>query len=229
MKKTLSIILALVLCLSLCACGGEPTETQNNLLTKGAPEANFKTIYEKCNENIVATKNDYVGKGYQFAGIVKNIAEDSITLAPIKFPTYPYGSWYYVKVFLPTDDIVKVSSQQIINVAGEISDLKGSSAEMRNGVLLDDNIAFEGEITGFFLNESYTKHIMEVKMTNGTNNIHYWLEVADADKMENITEITINGISFVVGDKVSGTGKMEAYGAYSNRFNVVEVLSIEKN
>ena len=158
MKKALSLILALVLGLSLCACGGETseekelTETQNNLLTKAAPEVNFKTIYEKCKENIVAAKNDYVGKGYQFAGIVKNIEEDSITLAPIKFPTYPYGSWYYVKVFLTTDDIVKVSSQQIVNVAGEISDLKGSSAEMRNGVLLDDDIAFEGEITRFFLN-----------------------------------------------------------------------------
>ena len=246
MKKALSLLLALVLCLSLCACGGnsnttdisETTETtapetnaptENIASLKDAPEADFSNIYEECNDNIVSAKNKYVEKEYLFPGIVKDINEDSISVVPIKFSTYPYGSWYYVTVSMPQDEIMKVSTQQIVNVAGQFSNLKEKSAEMKNGAVLDDTIAFSGKVSRFLLNEDWTKHIMEVQMVSGDNTISFWFEVADVNEIENITSATINGVTIDAGDYVSGTAKMEAYGAYSDRFNVVEVLSIAKN
>ncbi len=227
MKKTISLLLALALCLSLCACGSSTPEQENNL-AQDAPEADFRSIYEECSDNIVAAKDKYIGTVYQFAGTVKSIGEESITVVPMKFPASTYGGWYQVTVFMPKEDIVKVSTQQIINVAGEISELKGNSAEMKKGTVLGDAIAFRGKVSGFFLNEDWTKHIMEVQMVNGDKVIHYWFEVADVDEAENITSATINGVTLVEGDYVSGTAKMEAYGAYTDRFNVIEILSIEK-
>lgn len=227
MKKYIALVLALALCLSLCACGSSTPEQENNLV-QDAPEADFRSIYEECSDNIVAAKDKYIGSVYQFAGTVKSIGEESITVVPMKFPASTYGGWYQVTVFMPKEDIVKVSTQQIINVAGEISELKSNAAEMKQGTVLDDAIAFRGKVSGFFLNEDWTKHIMEVQVVNGNKMISYWFEVADVVEVENITSATINGVTLVEGDYVSGTAKMEAYGAYTDRFNVIEILSIEK-
>ena len=96
MKKTISLLLALVFCLSLCACGSSTPEQENNLvqennIVQDAPEADFRSIYEECSDNIVAAKDKYIGTVYQFAGTVKSIGEESITVVPMKFPASTYG------------------------------------------------------------------------------------------------------------------------------------------
>lgn len=247
MKKTLSLILALVLCLSLCACGGGKTsdvaKNASNAdfykiydVAKNALNADFHKIYKDCQNNITAAKDKYVGNTYKFAGIVKGIDEDSVSIAPIKFPT-GFSTWYQVEVFMSKDDIKKVSTNQIVNVAGEISDISNNAnVQMKNGVLIDDVIEFEGEVTNFILNESYTKHLMVIEAKNAAQDytgmykkITYHCEVCAADEFENIDEANINGVIFTKGNRVKGTAKMRADGAYSDRFIVYEIVSIEKN
>ena len=238
MKKTLSLILALMLCLSLCACGGKaeneiPKETeQENEVPKEekiaeiASVADFRMIYNECKENIVAAKDDYVGKAYKFAGIVKSINEESITVAPKTFPTYPYGSWYYVEITMSKEDIKKVSDQQIVNVAGEISDLTNKSAKMEKGVVIDNIILFSGVVNNFYIDGSY--HVMQIKNTDAYGTTLYNIKVGNVDKFENIEEATINGVTFVEGDTIKGTATMKANGAYTDSFNIEEIVSVEK-
>ena len=238
MKKVLSLILALMLCLSLCACGGEaeneiPEETEQETespkeenIAEIASVADFRMIYNECKENIVAAKDDYVGKPYRFAGIVKKITEDSITVAPKSFPTYPYGSWYYVEIAMPEEEIKKVSDQQIVNVAGVMSELNNKSAKMEKGVVIDDAILFSGVVNNFYIDGSY--HVMQIKKTDAYGTTLYNFKVSEVEKFENIEEATIGGITFVEGDTIEGTAKMKANGAYTDSFNIVEFVSVEK-
>ena len=89
MKKALSLILAIVLCCGLCACGSnnqitaettEPAvESKDSLLAK-AEELDVYTFGEARKENIVNAEAKYEGKTILVTGYIKNIDKEGVVL-----------------------------------------------------------------------------------------------------------------------------------------------------
>ena len=227
-KKTgclISVIVAIiVIVLLLAMCSASPTTSTQ------AENVNFEAIYNDCADNIAAANNNYVGKTYQFAGRVKSIEANYITVVPKDFPVYyPLKNWYLVDISMSQDEIMKVKTGQVINVKGTISELDDTSVTMEDGAVIDDIIAFDGKVTGFTLNESRTKHLMKVEENVGPDlTITYYVEAGDTDKFENIDSAIFNGVTFTTGDTITATAQMNANGAYFDSYIVTAVESMEK-
>ena len=147
MKKTLSLILAFVMCLSLCACGAngnapETTAPETTAPETAAPETaapeevkmskdEMLAIAEEYTatnlqndsiENIVRAKQKYCNKTILFSGTITNIQEDHIEVSAIS------GSNYMMDVYLSIDELVELEDGQYITVVGTTTDeIKDSS------------------------------------------------------------------------------------------------------
>ena len=133
MKKTLSLILALVLCLGLCACGGGEKETTPSETT--VPEATVPPTTEKPQKielylNEAITLGDYeftitdvefvksystslshysTGDGYYYIKVdylVKNISKTT-KWTPIKCLTVDYDDGYIFEIFKSYRDVAQ--------------------------------------------------------------------------------------------------------------------------
>ena len=139
MKKALSLILALMLCLSLCDCG------ENNSTGKDDPAADtieenstVISVEELTAQAIPFTKDDingamsnkaiaasFVDNVYSFEGTVFSIETDHVILEfYIKDDSGTLITNYAVlcaKVYLPVDELVELQKGQRIQVAGKVS------------------------------------------------------------------------------------------------------------
>lgn len=117
MKKTISLLLALVLCLSVCACGGEDNKennrsvpTQEELLAS-VETFNLTKFREDCNDNLLRAKDTYIGKVYKISGFVSEIKEDCCVFdSDIVVP-------------LSKDVLMSLSIGDCISVVGRVSDV----------------------------------------------------------------------------------------------------------
>ena len=131
MKKAISLLLALVLCLSLCACGSgndtpetteAPTETTSpevTVMTKEemleqALEAQLHEVENEFHENLAKAKQEYCNKVLKLTGRIANIAEDHIELGT---------GWYTVDVYLPIEDLITLQTQQQVTIVGQTTDV----------------------------------------------------------------------------------------------------------
>ena len=130
MKKTISLLLALVMCLSLCACGGgndtpETTEAPTETTT---PEVKVMTKEEMLEqavavdqidinndsfENIVKAKSMYCNAILLLEGTIFEIKEDHIEVGT---------SDWLVDVYLPVEDMINLRNKQKILVVGQTND-----------------------------------------------------------------------------------------------------------
>ena len=125
MKKAISLILALAMCLSLCACGGgnvtpetaeAPTETtapeevkmsKDEMLNVAVEIDDYRT---EIMDNIARAEAKYVGNVYYITGHVSDLSNDHLNVGDFT-------------VYLPTEDIIKVSTGQKITVVGKIDSI----------------------------------------------------------------------------------------------------------
>ena len=199
MKKTVSLLLALVLCLSLCACGGgnsdtpdtpETTETTTPEETKMSKEEMLQVAVEiddyrtEMMDNIARAEAKYVGNVYYITGHVGDISNDHLNVGDFT-------------VYLPTEDIMNVSTGQRITVVGkidsiayeEISDGWGGyilqcSGVMSNAYFVTDIIEVTGTLTFYY---------MMLRDINGRNqnrdgNPEAWVIGLDMSD-DNVTEV----------------------------------------
>ncbi len=116
MKKFIALLLAAVMCLSLVACGkSEAAKTKEEMLAI-AEEYRSSDIQNDSIENIVKAKQKYCNKTLLLSGMVRNIEEDHIELAPI------YSSNYIIDVYLSIDDLVLLEQGQSVTVVGTTID-----------------------------------------------------------------------------------------------------------
>ena len=127
MKRTISLLLALVLCLSLCACGGSNSDTPE-ATEATAPEIKVMTKEEMLEqavavdqtainnvsfENIVKAKSLYCNAVLLLEGTIFEIKEDHIEVG--------ISDWL-VDVYLPIEDMINLRNQQKILVVGQTND-----------------------------------------------------------------------------------------------------------
>lgn len=169
MKKAISLILALVMCLSLCACGdsknlekADATTATNATTTaamtkdemiNAAAALDCAAILSDYENNPINAKENHTGKVFSFDGYVEEITSTSATIIPMVTP-HKYGTASVaLYLTLDADDIKKLSTNSVLTFVGQVSDVTGRRGqswgvglEMNTGYLIDDTVAFEGKV-----------------------------------------------------------------------------------
>ena len=154
MKKTISLLLALVLCLSLCACGGNSNTpvkpTKDELLSVAVPLVQDEA--DKIFDNAAYAKT-LVSNTYTFTGKVFEIDTDYVDIALRDIPDengklmgYDYWNLSF-HLYLPIEELANVSNNDIISFVGQISDVKTKKTtdpnygyEISGTIVIMDNV-----------------------------------------------------------------------------------------
>lgn len=144
MKKALSLILALLMCLSLCACGGgnnTPEETTKNEGNTTATETTATITKEEMLSSATALTRDeidksitntafaksLVGNVYAFGGEIWSVEEDHAVIT--FYITDEQGAYataanmMVAHLYLPMDDLISLEHQQRLNFVGKLDDV----------------------------------------------------------------------------------------------------------
>lgn len=142
MKKAFSLLLALVLCLSLYACGGgtdapeateAPTETtapeevkisKDEMLNVSAPLT--RDEIDKSISN-VAFATSLIGNTYTFCGDVFSVTEDyAVVTFYITDEQGAYGTaanMMVANLYLPLEELISLENQQRLSFVGQLDDV----------------------------------------------------------------------------------------------------------
>ncbi len=216
MKKAISLLLALVMCLSLCACGGgnsdapETTEVpvEETAMTKEEMLAQASawdaTAFEEAMaSNPLNAKEEYVGKIYTHTLSVQTITEEYFSA----------GSY---KLYAPIDELKKLATDQSITIVGIVTDTTKTTETafgysydtygivMENVYIVNDIFEFTGKVIS--------------KVSDNGNFVAF--EIRDANTENTIFRVeatsTLNGSpiaedTFEIGDEVTLYGKKYIY------------------
>ncbi len=161
MKKTISLLMVLALCLSLCACGGsnesadatkEPVETEapeNALLSKDELSAlavpYTREDYDKAITN-KAYASSFVDNVYSFDGTVFTVMEDhAIVTFREETDTTIYVtdvSMLCAKVYLPIEELVNLEPNQRVLGIGKVTEV-GANVDVGFETFPGSGIVFE--------------------------------------------------------------------------------------
>lgn len=168
MKKTIALLMAAMLCIALTACGNKNIETGKIENTENTPEPtenaeiiSKEEMLEKAVEiddyssemvaNIVRAEAKYVGNIYYVTGLVNDITKDHLNVGDFT-------------VYLPTEDILKLSTGQKITVVGRIDSIgleesgdpfggsfKQCALVMKNAYFVTDITEVTGYVTFYYM------------------------------------------------------------------------------
>ena len=190
MKKLIALILAAALALSLVACGGGSGAGDTNTPSTGsgdttstdtpsggednakeemlstASTCDFSKIQYAYEQNKVNAQETYVGKIYKITGYVSEIESEYISIVPLNTLLTNAGSSSYpvttVMAYISKDDIKRLSTNDVINIVGEVTNLDSiSTMEMKNAHYIDNIVTVSGS-THFVWNISHTNQLLEI-------------------------------------------------------------------
>ena len=204
MKKAVSLILALMLLLSLCACGAEGGSDTSQMskedMLSSAESVAMKDFTDAVDNNIVSAKQLYCGKVLEVTGIIGEIKEDHIALV------YKSYSRKIIDVYLSTEELATLQPRQKIVVVGLTEDtvetvsttVRGYDTEelhfpMKQAYLVQDTFEVDGRFAG--QNTSYLPEIVfDFRIGNEPRWDHlYFSEEVDTSQIEWGTDMTIRG------------------------------------
>lgn len=155
MKKVLSIALALVMCLGLCACGGngtpkttevpttaptteantETTETQfsKEEMLKNAQEIDGSKAFGEYNDNKAKFVSQYEGETFLVSGSIYEIEMDHIIVEDGNL---------LVRVYIPNEEIIELQKGQYVEVVGVAENINLKEQLSRRWVTFDFNSAY---------------------------------------------------------------------------------------
>ena len=199
MKKTLSLLLALVMCLSLCACRGgkdTPETTEATDLPADAIKIDMDTFFKECSSNIVKVSNDYEGKTCIIEGFISEIEKDHIALY--------YGPYFHVNVFLPVEQIIELQSNQYVEFVGTLENLEydaysGAFADLTSAGISNATFVRTGEYNNYITTDGSHPQGACLYYEDTSGNWHYLaLELSEEQKdtLTNGTQITVEGKLF---------------------------------
>lgn len=199
MKKILALLLAGILCFSLCACGGGKAPTKEELL---AVAENFTTIdiINESKNNIVSAKAKFCNKTLLLSGYVRNIKEDHIELSS------DYGANYMIDVYLSAEESALLQSQQLITVVGNTTDKIVETTENTGGISFDyshyqmpvaylvkDRVEVIGILGG--INSSFSPAYNIKVGLNNKSDLIFFADDVDATKFKLGQEIKFSAIA----------------------------------
>ena len=126
MKKILSFTLALVLCLSLSACGGNNVEKQAD----SAPILNLQTYRDMREENEAKADAEYDGNIYRYTGIITEVNSTYCVAGT-------YEGSYEIDIYLEQDDLLKLNTGEMYTFAG-VFESEALVPNLNDAILLDE-------------------------------------------------------------------------------------------
>lgn len=160
MKKLIALLLAGVLCFSLCACGKGKTLTKEELLAK-AQTVNADDILNDIGGN-KARAAKYVDSVYCITGHVLEIEENyAIVLAADtgdwndvihSDDWYAYAELAVFRVYLPTEELAELNKCENIQFVGKVESVttftyakfEPLSLEITNAYLVQKDVEYQG-------------------------------------------------------------------------------------
>ena len=198
MKKLSALLLAVVLCFSLVACGGGKTPTKEELLAV-AESFSALDITNESNKNIVGAKQKFCNKTLLLSGYVRDIKEDHIELSS------NYGASYMVDVYLSTEELAALQSNQLITVVGNTTDKIIETTDNSGGMSFDYNhyqmpVAYlvddRAEVTGILggINSSFAPAYNIKVGSSSVSNLIFFADEVDTSKLKLGQEIKFSAI-----------------------------------
>lgn len=195
MKKICSLLLGLILCLFLCACGGgndAPSTSETTEPTANATQIDVDTFLKECSSNIVKVSNDYEGKSCIIGGYISEIEKDHIAL---------YYSYFHVNVFLPVEQIIELQTNQYVEFVGTLENLEydaysGAFADLTAAGISNDRFVRTGEYNDYITTDGTHPQGTCLYYADDSGIWHYLaLELSDEQKstLTNGTQITVEG------------------------------------
>lgn len=171
-KKFLALLLAVMMPLSLAACGGDTDSADKSnsaasssqtdageenagqgmeAMLEAAETEGFDQIEAACNDNILNAQDAYVGKIYRYTGLVRQISADAARIDAA-------DTGYAIDVKLSTDELKQLSTVTYVDIVGKISSLNGGNSsrvtiEMGEAYLVGDTFTITGELLFGYLND----------------------------------------------------------------------------
>lgn len=213
MKKLFTLLLAVLMTVSMVACGDKTTQdnsssdTQEHTLDDllaDAVELDGNTFFQEYQSNKVKLSSQYEGKSCLVAGTIDAIENDHIVVV---------DSNLKVNVYIPTDEIIELEKNQYVEVVGILENI-GSEQELS---MIWATVDFN---TGYLSKSVYSKTGI-YKADSSTDGTHpqgtylecindsgnkYFVEVVLTDEQrESLTrgsEVTLVGKLFVNDNKM---------------------------
>lgn len=220
MKNALSIIMVMVMCLSLCACGKNNVANvpSKDELMASVEEFDLQQFREDCNGNLPKAQKTYIGKVFQISGFVKEIQEDCCILDS------------NIVVPLSSDELMNLSAKDCISVVGRVSDVTheeetkplglGTYTDIRN-ILTMDVAYYLGQCSSFRAEVVYmSTNGGLVKLLDDLNGRYCGLGVsmtqAQVDGYKYGDIVTVEGSIIQSGNSKDYRHAGEVYHAYLN-------------
>lgn len=142
---------SVLLIVSMAACGETdvPADTEGNVsedissaeLLSDAVRVDNDSFLKECSANIAKACNDYEGKNCIIEGFISEIQKDHIVL---------YYSYLHINVFIPTEQIIELQTEQYIEVVGTLENLtydmySGAFADLTGAKVSKDTFEISGE------------------------------------------------------------------------------------
>lgn len=223
MKKLISLLLTVIMCLSLVACGGgnNTPETSAPPVETTAPESTTLSKEELTSLAVEYTREDYdkaisnkayassfVDNVYSFEGTVFTVMEDyAVVTFRIKTDTTTYVtdvSMLCAKVYLPVEELAELEPQQIVRGVGKVTEV-GVSVDTGYETFAGSGIVFEN---------AYLDTEFECTATlKGANNSYegaYNIKIGDSDYLKLIyfaDGVDLSNIN-TDGDEITFTSKI---------------------
>lgn len=152
MRRIMALILALVMCMSLCACGGKDEPTQQEGASTVAEDI---TVPEYSKEELVAS-TPFLDLDEMWITIDTNQAKAKLTydqkMFQVKVTVLNIGTDYFdyifkyndgitksFKVYIPTEELATLTNNSHITVLGKLV-ISGSSAYLKDAFVVEDSI-----------------------------------------------------------------------------------------
>lgn len=181
MKRTLALLLALLMPLSLCACGGGDTPPTKEEMLEIAETVYIGTLAKDFYNNVVAAKDKYAGKSVIVPGYVYEITEEGCILST---SALIHNGSYFVKANIPTDELKLINTRDIIRVVGTITDVAETAEDITAGSTFTKKYV---NMENAHLVEEITELSGTVHISSGYNIFHY-IEVpflkSDSDQIK---------------------------------------------
>ena len=243
MKRALSIVFALTLCLSLCACGSQKSPSKESFLD-AATSCDFTTLYNDQVENPARAKS-YCGQIYKVTGYIESISEDSVTVVPIDTPFSGLMRAVNIRVYFSNEDMLQLSKFAAINFVGKVEEIAGDYSNvlitMKEAFYIDDTIVLSGTVEDFVYNVDHGCTQMQIRTyekQRGDSRANLWATyyVRELSKLESHEKITVKGATLMPGRSVKLTAKLSFDGlkytdlpsgrTHHITFEVKEIISI---
>ena len=233
MKKAMLLMFALVMCLSLCACGGdditsEPTETSSTAIspTSLLTNTNWKGAYTIVNDVRANFREDGTGTFYGcectwelYDGVVTVMVQAQYGEAVIEYTIVEYnGTTMLCSAsgnLLPASNYNEAHMamrEYMCNVADELDWTTAYQEKLSNGARAA--LEYEGKIvkwtaTVYEIGSTYAQMAVQHKGGLPVNSVYVYMDTEDLAKLNNHQEFTVVGVLSIKNGKIYSGSVLE--------------------